>query len=528
MVILLVDDQATVLSSLKSGINWTALSIHTIYTAQNALEAKEIILSHNIDILLSDIEMPKENGLSLLRRCRQQGYTFECIFLTSHADFFYAQEAIQLGSFDYLLQPARYEDIERVIQKTILRIQEKKQNKSWLNLGKAAFSQRNSFIKSLLHDWLFGKQNNISTLLTSLNEMDVPIQEDSDVYLLILQIQSWHSFPLSSDEWSQTVEEIFNDFFSNYEHATISYYPDSSSMIVLIYNRQDQLINFDSYQSKLNMIYSRLIRQIPCSCSFYTIPATKFCQLPAIVPYIEREQQNNISQTSGIFISETQSTSQIITYCPSELLSRIEILLTGHQASKAEREALFYLQSLNFEGKLNYDTLLAFCKDYHHCAYNAARTLNLFTHSIPSFEPDNSDVKTIVITLDFVASYLKKITDFFNFSMSEIEASNSSLKTIEQYIEQNLDKPLLCSEIAKAVYLSPDYISRLFHKEKGMPLKEYITLTKMNAARNMIITTTLPISLIASKVGYDNFSHFSKVYKKVMGTTPSSERNSEE
>ena len=49
----------------------------------------------------------------------------------------------------------------------------------------------------------------------------------------------------------------------------------------------------------------------------------------------------------------------------------------------------------------------------------------------------------------------------------------------------------------------------------------------MNAARNMIITTTLPISLIASKVGYDNFSHFSKVYKKVMGTTPSSERNSE-
>ena len=42
---------------------------------------------------------------------------------------------------------------------------------------------------------------------------------------------------------------------------------------------------------------------------------------------------------------------------------------------------------------------------------------------------------------------------------------------------------------------------------------------------NMLITTSLPVSLIAAKVGYDNFSHFSKVYKKVMGTTPSSERN---
>lgn len=49
-------------------------------------------------------------------------------------------------------------------------------------------------------------------------------------------------------------------------------------------------------------------------------------------------------------------------------------------------------------------------------------------------------------------------------------------------------------------------------------MKEYITLTKMKAAKNLLITTSLPVSLIAAKVGYDNFSHFSKVYKKVMGT----------
>lgn len=48
-------------------------------------------------------------------------------------------------------------------------------------------------------------------------------------------------------------------------------------------------------------------------------------------------------------------------------------------------------------------------------------------------------------------------------------------------------------------------------------MKEYITLTKMKAAKNLLITTSLPVSLIAAKVGYDNFSHFSKVYKKVMG-----------
>ena len=94
MNILLVDDQPSVLSSLKSGLNWSALLVHNVYTALNASEAREIILSHPIDILLTDIEMPKESGLSLLRWCRENHYQFECIFLTSHADFFYAQEAL--------------------------------------------------------------------------------------------------------------------------------------------------------------------------------------------------------------------------------------------------------------------------------------------------------------------------------------------------------------------------------------------------------------------------------------------------
>ena len=54
---------------------------------------------HRVDILLCDIEMPGENGLGLLRWVREQEKEIECIFLTCHAKFAYAQEAIILGSF---------------------------------------------------------------------------------------------------------------------------------------------------------------------------------------------------------------------------------------------------------------------------------------------------------------------------------------------------------------------------------------------------------------------------------------------
>jgi two-component system, response regulator YesN len=65
--------------------------------------------------MLCDIEMPAESGLSLFRWVKKKGINVECIFLTAHADFIYAKEAIQLGGFDYILQPARYEDIEQAI-----------------------------------------------------------------------------------------------------------------------------------------------------------------------------------------------------------------------------------------------------------------------------------------------------------------------------------------------------------------------------------------------------------------------------
>lgn len=59
-----------------------------------------------------------------------------------------------------------------------------------------------------------------------------------------------------------------------------------------------------------------------------------------------------------------------------------------------------------------------------------------------------------------------------------------------------------------------DYLARIFKKNTGMTLNDYIINEKMEVARNLLITTKLPVGLIAMKVGYSNFSYFSKLYKK--------------
>ena len=122
MTVLVIDDQIHVVEGILSEVPWENLGVDKVWKAYNAVEAKGILLLHKVDIMLCDIEMPGENGLSLLKWTQDQGMETECIFLTAHADFVYARTAMQLGSFDYILQPARYEDIGNAILRAKQRI----------------------------------------------------------------------------------------------------------------------------------------------------------------------------------------------------------------------------------------------------------------------------------------------------------------------------------------------------------------------------------------------------------------------
>ena len=126
MNVLLVDDQKAIVESLKKGIHWENLPVRQVYTACSAKEAKLVLRNFEVDVLVSDIEMPEENGLSLCRWAKEQFQEIECIFLTSHADFAYAKEAIAMGGFDYVLQPVKYREVEAVLLKAWDKISSRK------------------------------------------------------------------------------------------------------------------------------------------------------------------------------------------------------------------------------------------------------------------------------------------------------------------------------------------------------------------------------------------------------------------
>lgn len=123
MEILIVDDEVSAIEAVLKGVNWDNLLFSKIHTANSKQEAMKLLDCRNIDILLCDIEMPKGSGLELLEWINEHKSGICCIFMTCHADFGYAQRAMHLESFAYILKPLDFKELENRLQAAISKVQ---------------------------------------------------------------------------------------------------------------------------------------------------------------------------------------------------------------------------------------------------------------------------------------------------------------------------------------------------------------------------------------------------------------------
>ena len=142
--VLLADDELSVIESLKNEIPWENLGVKTIYTATDGLQALEIIHSHSIDLLITDIQMPHMDGLELLSTLRKENSQIHCILLTAYGEFEYAKQAFSLGVENYLLKPMQTQELMQSIENALENLYVNRKNRAEL------------FRENILRRWIFG------------------------------------------------------------------------------------------------------------------------------------------------------------------------------------------------------------------------------------------------------------------------------------------------------------------------------------------------------------------------------------
>lgn len=407
MNLLIVDDQKEIAESLKNDIDWASLNFNKVFTAASAKEAKMIMRNFPVEALLTDIEMPEEDGLSLFKWVRENYPDIEGVFLTSHADFAYAQKAMHMGGFDYILQPARYGDIEETMRKLCLRIKDKKDVKQLENMLEAVQEQRNNILSGLLYQMSLGREESANQLYGNFPEI-FKVEGESCIFPMLVKVQKWRAESSSWNEklmrlvFSNVIEELFEAVGGK---AAASSFNDNMYMVLLVVPRKSLDMGF--FKKQIEAFYKFIDTNMDFRIAVFPLDASgrKFTEIFKIL------NSRAVSMTKcGIFWDDDE---------------------------------------LEYEG-----------------------------------------------------------------------TAQDPIAIAKKYISENLNKNISRTEVAELIHLNEEYFSRLFKQGTGLTFKDYIQKKKIDRAKILLTESSLSISIVASKVGYDNLSHFSKMFRKITGYTP--------
>lgn len=128
--VLIIDDEYFIREGMKQVVQWKELGCELVGEAANGEEGIEKILKLRPDIVVSDIRMPKKDGLEMIEEIQGINHHIQIIILTGHREFEYAQQAIRLGVHRLLLKPSKREELKEAITTAVEKLDEvaKEQN----------------------------------------------------------------------------------------------------------------------------------------------------------------------------------------------------------------------------------------------------------------------------------------------------------------------------------------------------------------------------------------------------------------
>ena len=114
--VMIADDEENIRAGLKCIMDWEDLGFSVLYEAENGEEALDIISMDAPEVVVMDINMPRIQGIEVIKKAREAGYMGKFIILSGYSDFKYAQSAIKYGVTNYLTKPIDEDELQKTLE----------------------------------------------------------------------------------------------------------------------------------------------------------------------------------------------------------------------------------------------------------------------------------------------------------------------------------------------------------------------------------------------------------------------------
>ncbi|MBO9604877.1 MAG: response regulator [Paenibacillaceae bacterium] len=517
--LLVVDDEKYAVHGVTRGIDWTDLPIGGIFEAMDVEEAMAAFAAQRIDLLISDIEMPGLNGLELQRWVLEHSPHTETIFLTGHANFAYAQQAIQLGGFDYVLKPVDHDQLKEVAAKALQKLAREREllefQEAYRTYSAHWQSQLPMLVERFWQDLLGGRVPLAPERLQRLFRLyDMPLAPDSAVVPVLISVEEWQEELSARDEdimeyaLRKAAAELVLD---DWPGCVVS--ERSGYSLALVYAPAGEA----ELRSRCLRFVADCRRYFRCRLSCYIGPTGMPAALAETVADLLAMERGNVGRTNEVHHLREYAAAEGDPPSAPAAADWTPLLEAGKKAELLVRlnAALDRMQTTGVRA----ETLEAFYYALHHAASQLALKKGLSARDmIPA---ELHDFPAATRSLSQLRSWAQR------FAAAAADAIGGSGKDVSaviartmQLIRERLHTNVSREQIAAEVYLNPAYLSRLFKKETGLSLSDYMLVQRMELAKRLLKESNLKISGIAEAVGYDHFSHFAKMFKRVAGVSP--------
>lgn len=527
--VMIVDDDYPVLEFLSEEVEWKALGLQLQSIHENGESALSHALTEMPDILITDIGMPKMDGLELTKKMKERNSSLQVAILSCHNEFKYAQHALALKVEDYILKETLDpEDLSGILLGYKERLKEKhlkvkREMSLRKQLTKNSELAKDNFFQQIIYQPTLSNQgwkHLGDGLGFRLEEKDyLPVLCVIDNYLLAKQ------YFATENTIQFAMNNVMGEIIDN--NDTIYFNFESNRLFILFpMSTSLKIDNYNHITDVLKQIQESFIECLGIPVSFLIGNKVKPSSFQAgLTDLLTADHQ--------LFYMDHHS----IAIRLKEREISIENLFLFYNKAAVEFRNLIFANEIEAVG-LVVSKWTVFIKQ-HNFAPSIVKDWVLkilieLTMKIKSLHPfrSNDEVKIMhheIIKIDtlnelnsWLISYLESA--ILHISEGVGQTNHKEILRARIYINKNIESKLSLVDVANEVYLNTSYFSRLFRQEIGVTFIEYVTNLKIDRAKELLDQTDYKLGEICGKLGYDNLSYFIKIFRDSVGSTPNEYR----
>lgn len=509
---MLVDDEPLEREGLGLILQKNRSNFEIVAEAENGEEAVEQALKYEPDLIFMDIKMPVFDGIVAIKKILAVLPHVTCIMVSAFDTFDYAQEAMKYGIKEYLLKPNKISNVLEAYDRMVSEIENEKQQaiekvETDDRLERASSVVEREFIVTLMMDhihefsekdwdqWLYVEERKGFVAIFSFDSTILKPERDekSTWYRLLKQSLHEHDYHCLVGPLISFQVPVFI-LFDDHQEVTLEMRQEFARSII------------HSVQNKLDQ--SRL-----------------FVGIGAVIRNVNDFSQSYQEASYALeFVQHDQNASYMVY---SSKLKRKQQALIPFEVEKALIESIKHgdiQETLNHFN--SYYQLIQKASDYKVKVIKKALEdfVIVLTRSIKElglmedFQIRFTHLETSMQIKEVTKTHLSYIVE--QIAKWRTDGVQGLLIQAKDYIDHHFDKQISLEKVAEEIGISSYYLSKLFKERFEITFIDYLTNTRLEKAKVLLLDSTISLKEIALTIGYKDPNYFSRVFKKETGFSP--------